>query len=263
MVTSSPSKQNSADFSDRAQDRAQDREHESADLSSVPPISSGASSALPAEPPAKNQKRAGPQTRGSLREQKKVRARKLILDSAQTLIHELGYAQTKMRDVAVAADMSYQTLYNYFPTKGLILQELLTRDLLKLHRATFNILHGEDQPHIMLRDLAKAYIDAIDPDDRELWKEVCAELLKATSHHSCLLDLLDRQALNKLESALTKAQTKQRLDPHIEASTLAQVVFSLLDASLMRYLLNERISRAKMLKSVSAQLQFCITPYSC
>jgi len=205
--------------------------------------------------------KTGPRTPSSLREQKKARARKLILDSAQSLIHEVGYAQTKMRDIAAAADMSYQTLYNYFPTKGLILQELLTQDLLKLQRETFNILQGKDQPQNMLRDLAKAYIDAIAPKDRELWKEVCAELLKATSHHSCLLDLLDRDALSKLEQALAEAQSNMRLDPHISVSTLAQVIFSLLDASLMRYLVNERISRAKMLASVSAQLRFCLTPH--
>jgi len=256
MVTSSPSKQQSAVLSQTDEDL-------SAEISSLSPVSSSAPAAASSAgtPDRAKKPRAQPQTRGSLREQKKAQARKLILDAAQTLIHELGYAQTKMRDVALAADMSYQTLYNYFPTKGLILQELLTRDLLKLHRATFNILQSKDQPQIVLHDLAKAYIDAIAPSDRELWKEVCAELLKATSHHSCLLDLLDREALSKLENALTEAQTKDRLDPHIEASTLAQVIFGLLDASLMRYLVNKRISRAKMLASVSAQLQFCITPY--
>jgi len=202
-----------------------------------------------------------PQTKGSLREQKKVRARKLILDAAQTLIQDVGYAQTKMRDVAVAANMSYQTLYNYFPTKGLILQELLTRDLLKLHRSTFNILHGEELPYPKLRELAKTYIDAIAPKERELWKEVCAELLKATSHHSCLLDLLDRQALSKLESVVTGAQANNQLDPNIDASTLAQVIFSLVDAALMRYLVNERTTRASMLASLSAQLRFCVAPY--
>ena len=279
MVTSSPSKQRSVVLTDTAEQSAEHSAQErsqdgSNDASSVAPVaaanrapadhlsaSNRSSQKTSQQKKASAKEETAPGTRGSLRERKKARARKLILDSAQSLIHEVGYSQTKMRDVAAAADMSYQTLYNYFPTKGLILQELLTRDLLKLHRETFNILHGQEHPQNMLRDLAKAYIDAIAPKDRELWKEVCAELLKATSHHSCLLDLLDRQALSKLEGALVEAQSNTQLDPHIETSTLAQVIFSLLDASLMRYLVNERISRAKMLASVSAQLRFCLTPH--
>lgn len=202
-----------------------------------------------------------PRKKSSLREQKKVRARKLILDSAQRLINKEGYAQTKMRDVALAAEMSYQTLYNYFPTKALILQELLTRDLLKLHRSTFNTAHSNDALPVKLRDLAKDYLHAIAPEDRELWKEVCAELLRATSHHSCLLDLLDRQARTKLETALQSAIDSDQLTPHIDTQTMAEVVFSLVDATLMHYLVNEKSSRVSMLSSLSAQLQFCIAPH--
>ena len=198
---------------------------------------------------------------GSLRQQKKARARELILNSAQRLINTEGYAHTKMRDVATAAEMSYQTLYNYFPTKALILQELLTRNLIKLHRSTFNTVHSSDTPTAKLRDLAKDYIDAIAPDDRELWREVCAELLKANSHHSCLLDLLDKQALTKLESTLKVAQDKNQLSPNVDTQTMAGVVFSLLDATLMRYLVNEKLSRVSMLTALSSQLQFCIAPH--
>ena len=57
----------------------------------------------------------------SLREQKKHQARQQILRSAHRLIQDGGYASTRMRDIAAAANVSYQTLYNYFPTKGLIL----------------------------------------------------------------------------------------------------------------------------------------------
>ena len=197
----------------------------------------------------------------SLRAQKKARARQVILASAQNLIRREGYTNTKMRDIAVAANMSYQTLYNYFPTKGLILQELLTGNLIKLHRATKVTLESDGSLTEKLRELAKAYIDAIAPDERELWKEVCAELLKVTSHHSCLLDLIDQHALLKLNNTLQAGQTNGELDPQLEAAVLAEVVFSLLDATLMRYLVNQSLSRASMLSALSAQLRLSVTPH--
>ncbi len=62
----------------------------------------------------------------SLREQKKVRARSDILAAANTLIARKGYENTTMREIADAANLSYQTLYNYFPSKALIVQAMLT-----------------------------------------------------------------------------------------------------------------------------------------
>ena len=61
----------------------------------------------------------------SLREQKKRAARVQILVTANSLIEARGYEQTTMRDIAAGAGISYQTLYNYFPTKGDILFQLL------------------------------------------------------------------------------------------------------------------------------------------
>ena len=62
----------------------------------------------------------------SLREQKKVRARSDILAAANTLIARKGYENTTMREIADAANLSYQTLYNYFPSKAQIVQAMLT-----------------------------------------------------------------------------------------------------------------------------------------
>ena len=64
--------------------------------------------------------------RTRLRERKKQRARSDILAAANTLIARKGYADTTMREIAEAADVSYQTLYNYFPSKAQIVRAMLT-----------------------------------------------------------------------------------------------------------------------------------------
>ena len=50
------------------------------------------------------------QTEESLREKKKRAARARILLAADGLIQRQGYEQTTMRDIASAAEVSYQTL---------------------------------------------------------------------------------------------------------------------------------------------------------
>lgn len=52
-----------------------------------------------------------------LRERKKQQMRQLIADAAAALFGERGYEQVSVSDVAKAAEVSEQTVYNYFPTK--------------------------------------------------------------------------------------------------------------------------------------------------
>src|SRR5262245_60199643 len=52
-----------------------------------------------------------------LREEKKARARAAMADAAAVLFAEHGYDGVAMTQVARAAGVSEQTLYNYFPTK--------------------------------------------------------------------------------------------------------------------------------------------------
>jgi AcrR family transcriptional regulator len=52
-----------------------------------------------------------------LRERKKRRTRQHIADTAARLFGERGYEHVSVLDVAEAAEVSEQTVYNYFPTK--------------------------------------------------------------------------------------------------------------------------------------------------
>jgi AcrR family transcriptional regulator len=52
-----------------------------------------------------------------LRELKKARTRRLIADTAARLFAERGYEKVTVSEIARAAEVAEQTLYNYFPTK--------------------------------------------------------------------------------------------------------------------------------------------------
>ena len=58
-----------------------------------------------------------PAVAGGRRARKKQQTRQLIADTAARLFAEHGYEQVAVVDVAEAADVSEQTVYNYFPTK--------------------------------------------------------------------------------------------------------------------------------------------------
>ena len=52
-----------------------------------------------------------------LRNRKKLKTRQAIATAAARLFDTVGYESVRMKDIARAADVSEQTLYNYFPTK--------------------------------------------------------------------------------------------------------------------------------------------------
>jgi AcrR family transcriptional regulator len=54
----------------------------------------------------------------SLRDRKKARTRQAITDAAMRLFLERGFDQVSLIDIAAAADVAVQTVYNYFPAKA-------------------------------------------------------------------------------------------------------------------------------------------------
>jgi AcrR family transcriptional regulator len=58
-----------------------------------------------------------------LREEKKERQRREILDAALALIRERGYDDTRVRDIVDRVRISEATFFNYFPDKASVLQE--------------------------------------------------------------------------------------------------------------------------------------------
>jgi AcrR family transcriptional regulator len=52
-----------------------------------------------------------------LRERKKQRTRQLIAETARDLFSERGFDRVPVAEIARAADVSEQTVFNYFPTK--------------------------------------------------------------------------------------------------------------------------------------------------
>src|SRR5215469_8752641 len=56
-------------------------------------------------------------SKGGLRERKKLETRRALAKTAEKLFRSHGYENVRMIDIARAADVAEQTLYNYFPTK--------------------------------------------------------------------------------------------------------------------------------------------------
>jgi AcrR family transcriptional regulator len=95
-----------------------------------------------------------------LRERKKRQTRETIAAAAAALFAARGYDEVTMVEVATAADVSEKTLYNYFPSKELLVIGEDPARLAGLERALRERAPGTSAAQVM-RDLVLAMITAM------------------------------------------------------------------------------------------------------
>jgi AcrR family transcriptional regulator len=196
----------------------------------------------------------------SLREQKKRRARSDILAAANTLIARKGYADTTMREIAAAANLSYQTLYNYFPSKAQIVQAMLT-DVDKVDSRLAAIIAGSTGLVAKLHQIVKHYFDVVAHRDRALWREIVLEVIKNAPEYLALQVMKASAGYNVLRTLLRDAQTSGELDPYVDTDLLAQTLHAITDYAFLRFVLEPNPSKVLTLKTLRNQIELLVQPY--
>jgi len=197
-----------------------------------------------------------------LRARKKLEARRRILSTTQRLIERRGYVETTMRDVATASGLSYQTLYNYFPTKGDILRTLLNEQAEDLARRYERLLSGweTDLPEA-LDALNTLCFAAIADGDRVLWRIATIEYLQQPEDPVRVFRLVDGTALDLQKRLLVLAQNRGELADDVHLPTLTDVLLGLADHALLRFILNPERPVDAALEALGTQMRLVLSPH--
>jgi AcrR family transcriptional regulator len=129
-----------------------------------------------------------------LRERKKARTRRVIADAAARLFAERGYEQVAVSDVAREAEVSEQTVYNYFQTKEQLVTDLdqLVQD--QLSRLIRTRPPGTT-PAAAIREFALDLVEGIRRVPPEQWRGELGYLAAISpTVHRLVLEMSDRQA---------------------------------------------------------------------
>jgi AcrR family transcriptional regulator len=129
-----------------------------------------------------------------LRARKKARTRQLIADTAARLFAERGYEQVAVSDVAREAEVSEQTVYNYFPTKDQLVtdrDQLVQDELGRLIRAR----PAGTTPAVAIRPFVLDSVEGIRRIPAEQWRGELGFLAAISpTVHRLALEMSDRQA---------------------------------------------------------------------
>jgi AcrR family transcriptional regulator len=141
-----------------------------------------------------------------LRELKKARTRRQIAETAARLFAERGYEHVAVTDVARAAEVAEQTVYNYFPTK----EQLVTDREDQIQDRLCDLIRSRPPgvtPAAAIRDFVLGIVAGIRAIPAELWHGELGYLAAISpAIHRLALELADRQAA-ALASAISDTST--------------------------------------------------------
>ena len=145
-------------------------------------------------------------TAPGLRERKKARTRQAIADAAARLFAQRGYEQVAVSDVAREAEVSEQTVYNYFQTKEQLVtdrDQLIQDELSRLIRTRA----PGTTPAAAIREFVLDTVEGIRRIPAGQWRGELGFLAAISpTVHRLALELSDRQA-TALAAALAETDT--------------------------------------------------------
>jgi AcrR family transcriptional regulator len=180
---------------------------------------------------------------GGRRERKKQQTRQLIADTAARLFAERGYEQVAVVDVADAADVSEQTVYNYFPTK----QDLVLDRAEEMSDSLTGLIRTRPQgtsPVAAIREYALAFVEeikSIPADQARGGLDYLAAISPTVRRLS--LEMTDRFAD---DIAAAVSDTTNNLSPQLaklQAIALAWIFQTITDETGRRKLAGQRPTR--------------------
>ena len=140
-----------------------------------------------------------------LRERKKARTRRVIADAAARLFAERGYEQVAVSDVAREAEVSEQTVYNYFQTK----EQLVTDRDQEVQDELGRLIRARapgTTPAEAIREFVLDSVEGIRRVPAEQWRGELGFLAAISpTVHRLALEMSDRQA-NAIATAIAETE---------------------------------------------------------
>jgi len=176
--------------------------------------------ALPAEPTG-------------LRERKKARLRRQIVDTAVRLFRERGYSNTRVADITEALEISQGTFFRYFPSKNAVLREVRREVLRRFYLALEEGAAGGSFEEGLKRAYGQlAHFITADPTLSR------AVMMTGSGLPWTSPDAEDRQVIrgaSPLEDALKRAQQAGELAAAPSATQLSQVLWGMMSVVIAQW----------------------------
>lgn len=194
-----------------------------------------------------------------LRARKRRLTRSAIMASARALFAEHGIDKASMEAIAQQADISIASLYNYFPSKDLLLSELIIEGLEQLIAEQSTVF---DRHYASAGDgymaLMRLYLEWFDTVERS-W------LRRFLAHATAQVDLVGSRyvhiatTLRREVHRMTGVLAERGLFlPGLDRELVSSLVWSIANSEFYAYVGSDKADCASFCKAFGAQLAFLL-----
>jgi AcrR family transcriptional regulator len=199
----------------------------------------------------------------SLREKNKARTRTAILTAAKELAKQGQWDDVTTRQIADAAGVSYQTLYNYYPSKASILVEMLLEVYVGPGPAISDaVKHYDGDLLVTLDEINQLRFQSFGRDDVKWILTITASLTMPdqSSEATNLIETIDHAGDGYYYSALSMAKGMGHLQDDVDIQLMAHTLSGITSATLSRFILNNANAQAQI-QTLRQQIEQLVRPY--
>lgn len=199
----------------------------------------------------------------SLREKNKARTRTAILTAAKELAKQGQWDAVTTRQIADAAGVSYQTLYNYYPSKASILVEMLLEVYVGPGPAISDAVKHYDGDLLgTLDEINQLRFQSLGRDDVKWILTITASLTMPdqSSEATNLIETIDHAGDGYYYSALSMAKGMGHLQDDVDIQLMAHTLSGITSATLSRFILNNANAQAQI-QTLRQQIEQLVRPY--
>ena len=171
----------------------------------------------------------------SLRQINRQKTRTAILSAARTLAAASNWQDLTTRQIAKAAQVSYQTLYNYFPSKAEIIRALIVDTYVGPEDAMLAIIknyQGDVLDSINeINALRFAQIQATDPQWLYMLGSYFAPNRDGSSSGAGVLDLVDKSGDSHYYQLLSLAQGTGQLRGDVDIQLMSHTLYCIANSA--------------------------------
>jgi AcrR family transcriptional regulator len=188
---------------------------------------------------------------GSLRERKKARQKKALIDAAIDLFRDNGFEKTRIEDIAAAAEVSVATVYNYFTNKPQILLEIVRKSIQQCQQATAPIVENPPADPV---DAVVAIIGADignmdDEADKKLWRELLASMTR-NEENRVEIESLRGQFRAHVRQLIRLLIDRGDLPRSIDAAAMTDIIYAIYAYRFRQLVCIQPMRTAATMKSV-------------
>ena len=184
--------------------------------------------------------------------------REHILDAAEHCFARAGFHRTTMQDICREADVSAGALYVYFASKEALIAGIAERDRNKLAGQLAELAKAPDLTTALGR-LGEHYI-VDEPRHKRL---MCVEIGVESTRNEAVGQIyrsVDQFVLDSFEQLFARARAEGRINPDLDAATLARVLVILGDGLFWRRAIDPGFDAASMVPIITAILGSLLNP---